>query len=148
MLAQQIKMKMPEFEQAARHEFDDLMNTSLQYMKGICPVHSGRLKDSIEITRYPMLKGSTGATFSASVGPNPEMAPYWMYPERGTGESPGKYVKAIDKRVKWGTHPGTPAQAYIERTKVFTEMMLPMTASKIIQDQQRVWNTIQVPSPT
>ncbi len=144
MLARTIKMRMPVLEQATRDEFDDLCNISVAYMRSIAPVHTGRLRNSISVRKQSFIQGTNHIQLRAVVGPD-ELVHYWMHPEQGTQPSPGAYIKALDRRVKQGIHPGTPAQRYIERTESRVQSMLPMTASKMVSNKTRVWRTTKSP---
>jgi len=73
-------------------------------MVQVVPVKTGTLRDSIK-------KSVTGMQ-----GKVETTAGYGLYVDEGTKPSPGRYVPAIRKRIKTGTHPGTPAQQFRRKT--------------------------------
>jgi len=68
-----------------------------------CPVDTGNLRSSIQTDfRIDRLGAEVGTrTF------------YGVFQEFGTKPSPGRYVPAIRRRIKTGTHPGVKARPFL-----------------------------------
>ena len=88
---------MSQINQAIRNALDICGGTAEGYAKQLCPVDSGRLRNSI--AHEP--RGNN----TEAVGTNVEYAPYV---ELGHHQQPGRYVPAIGKRLVASYVPGKP----------------------------------------
>jgi hypothetical protein len=88
--------------QSKKLEFNNIIQaavrtTALQVEKQAklnAPVKTGNLRRSII-----SMEGKTGNTYYAEVGPDIMVAPYAVWVEMGHGQTPGRYVPAINKRL-------------------------------------------------
>jgi len=93
--------------------YRNLLNAGVRIMKEEAPSRTGRLRSSITIKTKTKSGGGRDKRYHGTFGPN---AHYAKYVERGTGASPGMFVAAIEKRIRAGTHPGTPKNPFVQRT--------------------------------
>ena len=92
--------------------FERTIRKALSIMRGEVPVKSGRLKESIQV-KEKSKHGVRDRRYKVEVGPT---AFYAKFVEKGTRPSPGKFVPAIEKRVKVGMHPGIASNPFVDRT--------------------------------
>jgi len=92
--------------------FEKVIIQTLAIMKEEAPVKTGRLRESIQI-KTKQKHGTRDRRYKVSIGPT---AYYAKFVEKGTAPSMGRFVAAIEKRVRWGMHPGTRANPFIDRT--------------------------------
>ena len=93
--------------------YSRLLNFVRTTMKSEAPRRTGALRDSINIKVKTTSGGKRDKRYHGRVGPSVR---YAHFVERGTGPSPGKFIPAIEKRIKAGMHPGTPRNPFIQRT--------------------------------
>ena len=110
-------------------------------MKGFAPVKSGALKNAIGVRGLSETKsGNIDRRFSLSVG---STVKHSGFVTRGTGPSPKRYVRAINKRVKSGTHPGTPVNTYVLKTALFMKDSLPSLGRAVYGRWAKSWKVIR-----
>jgi len=102
--------KIPQLSET---EYRRLLNAAVSIMKKEAPSRTGALKQSIAIKTRSTSGGRRDKRYHGRVGPS---VFYAQFVERGTGPSPGRFIPAIEKRVRDGTHPGTPRNPFVQRT--------------------------------
>ncbi len=86
----------------------------VRIMKREAPKASGSLRNSIKVFKANGSRTSEGYESEISVGASALHAKYVV---RRTGPSQGTYVPALGKRIQFGTHPGTPKNNFVIRSK-------------------------------
>ena len=99
--------------QLIESEYRKLLNAGVRIMKQEAPSRTGALRNSIKIKLKTTSGGRRDKRYHGRVGPSVK---YAQFVDRGTGPSPGRFVLAIEKRVREGMHPGTPKNPFIKRT--------------------------------
>ena len=102
--------KVPQLSET---EYRRLLNAAVSIMKKEAPSRTGALRQSITIKTRSTSGGRRDKRYHGRVGPSVR---YAQFVDRGTGPSPGRFVLAIEKRVRDGMHPGTPKNPFVKRT--------------------------------
>ena len=97
----------------AESQYRKLLNAGVRIMKKEAPSRTGQLRQSIKIKTKSTSGGRRDKRYHGRVGPSVR---YAKFVDRGTGPSPGRFVLAIEKRVRDGMHPGTPKNPFVQRT--------------------------------
>lgn len=120
-IRRQLERDIQNVRDAETGVLDDGSALALQFVKEEAPLGqtafgkiSGRLKDAFDVEKK---------AHERVIKPDLALAPHAPYVISGTGRRPGRFVPAIGKRLvrpsTWnpyiGTHPGTPANPFIER---------------------------------
>lgn len=90
-------------------------NTGVRIMRQEAPVRRGSLRRSIR--KLESAARQTGDIFRGFVKIGPTVV-YTKYVVRRTKPSQGTYVPELDKRIKFGRHPGTASNNFVLRTKI------------------------------
>lgn len=87
---------------------------SVRVLKKHAPVKTGRFRNSIEKIASTMRESAGQFQGNVRVGPT---IFYRHFVIRRTAPSQGAYVPSLDRRVKFGMHPGTAANPFIRNSK-------------------------------
>lgn len=87
-------------------------NKVLRILKSEAPVKSGKFKRSIRKIESSSRQSEGIFRGFVKIGPT---AVYSKYVIRKTRPSQGTYVPSLDRRIKFGQHPGTQANNFISR---------------------------------
>ena len=83
-------------------------------LKKEAPVKKGKLRNSIKKVASNTSSNTEGFNSSILVGVTALHAKYVI---RKTAPSQGAYIPILDRRIKFGLHPGTPANDFVKRSK-------------------------------
>ena len=112
-------------------QYNKILNDGVRIMKQEAPRRSGDLRRSIRIKTKTTSGGKRDKRYHARIGANVR---YAQFVERGTSPSPGRFIPAIEKRIRTGMHPGTPANPYVMRTTKRLNEVADRYAKKIFHD--------------
>ncbi len=99
------QLKHDVFVEGIRN-FRGTSRRALDIVKASTPVHSGNLKKSIKVLSHRIYTKKDNGVIAVefTIGSNLD---YAEYPSRLVYPSQGRYVRAIQKRIKLGVHPGS-----------------------------------------
>ena len=121
------------------NEYNRMLNDTVQFMKQNAPSRSGRLKNSIKIRLKTASGGKRDRRYHGRVGPD---VFYAKFVSRGTAPSPGRYVAAIDKRIREGMHPGTPLHPFLQKTADQINENMGSYSKKIVSKARTRWRSM------
>jgi len=82
----------------------------LKIMRSNVPVSTGRLRDSFTS------RSTVSSRLKAVVFVESDV-PYLRFVDQGAGPSPGRYVPALDRRIRTGIHPGQQGRRFMDETR-------------------------------
>ena len=138
-----IGLKLSSMERRTKRRYREFVETIIKFtevtMKSLVPVRTGTLRDSIRTISKQIQDGGIDLRSNSFVGTTLR---YAGFVDTGTRPSSGRFVPALGRRVQTGTHPGTPASNFIQRTKEQVDARLQFKGqsflNRMTQDFQRI----------
>lgn len=137
-------IKLGAMTNKTRKNYRELVETVVKFtevtMKGLVPVSTGRLRDSIHTISNSIQAGGINLRSNSFVG---STLKYAGFVDKGTQPSSGRFVPVLGRRVQTGTHPGTPASNFIQRTKEQVDMKLQFKGQSFLSRMRKDFGRVK-----
>ncbi len=139
-----IGLKLSSMERTTKRRYREFVETIIKLtevtMKGLVPVRTGTLRDSIRTISKQIQEGGVDLRSNSFVGTTLR---YAGFVDKGTKPSRGVFVPFLGRRIQTGVHPGTPASNFIQRTKEVIDMELGFKGQNFLNRMRSDFNRIK-----